>query len=126
MATGINTRTLQDHAANVASCAITPDDTLVVSASHDGTLNVWDINTGVVYLRLEGHTNWVNGCAVSRDGDLIASVSIDNTLRIWSIKTGDCLAILHTQGSLNACTWLSSDKLVAVGAHGVYFLQLVW
>jgi hypothetical protein len=36
------------------------------------------------------------------------------------------VAIFRVHGSLNACTWLSSSKLVAVGAHGVYFLQLVW
>jgi WD40 repeat protein len=37
---------LAGHTGYVSSCAITPDGDRVVSASHDGTLKVWDFKRG--------------------------------------------------------------------------------
>jgi hypothetical protein len=40
-----------------------PDGRRVVSASHDGTLKVWDVATGKCVATLEGHSHWVR-CGV--------------------------------------------------------------
>jgi hypothetical protein len=52
-------------------------------------------------------------------------VSEDRTLRVhdgddWTVRTE-----IRLDGELNACAWLSDDRLVAVGGHGVYWFTYV-
>ncbi|MEW5958405.1 MAG: NB-ARC domain-containing protein, partial [Chloroflexota bacterium] len=81
-------RTLSGHKFWVRGCAISADGTIIVSASWDGTLKVWDAYTGTERFTLTGHTNLVNGCAVSADGTVAVSASKDGTLKVWDIHTG--------------------------------------
>ena len=58
-------RTLTGHTKTVTACALSPDGRLIVSASFDRTLRVWDAASGQTLRTLEGHTNYVNSCAFS-------------------------------------------------------------
>ncbi|MGH3550751.1 MAG: trypsin-like peptidase domain-containing protein, partial [Pseudonocardiaceae bacterium] len=64
---------------------------LLVSASGDGTVRIWDPTTGDTERTLAGHTGGVRGvCAVRvADRELLASASGDGTVRIWDPTTGD-------------------------------------
>src|SRR6185312_7309951 len=53
-------RTLDGHAAPVASLALSPDGTMLASASWDRTVRLWPIAGGAPRV-LEGHTQNVNG-----------------------------------------------------------------
>ena len=64
-----------------------------MSASHDGTLRVWDLETGETVRELVGHTALVYAVAARGDGGLVASGSEDNTLRLWDPSTGACLQV---------------------------------
>jgi WD40 repeat protein len=81
-------RTLSGHTGGVQGCAISLDNSFIVSVSFDETLKVWDAKTGAQRLTLSGHTNWVTGCAISPDGSFIVSASRDKTLKVWDAKTG--------------------------------------
>ena len=67
--------------------AVTPDGKLVVSASDDKTLKVWDLESGQALRTLEGHSEWVDGVAVRQDGKLAVSASWDKTLRVWDLES---------------------------------------
>jgi WD40 repeat protein len=82
-------RTLGGHTDWVTGCAISPSGDLIVSASRDQTLKIWDTRTGEEQRTLRGHTEWVNGCAISPAGDLIVSASSDKTLKVWDVHTGE-------------------------------------
>src|SRR6266699_2971951 len=82
-------RTLRGHMGYVWGCAISPAGDIVVSASDDGTLKVWDARTGEERLTLRGHTNVMHGCAISPAGDTIVSASSDQTLKVWDARTGE-------------------------------------
>src|SRR5499426_1220151 len=81
-------RTLEGHSGSVRGCAFSPDCRLIVSASNDNTLKLWDAQTGQMLRPLEGHSAYVRGCAFSPDGRLIVSASNDNTLKLWDAQTG--------------------------------------
>lgn len=81
----------------INSAAFSPDGRLIVTASDDKTLRLWD-NSGRHLRTLKGHTAPVRSVIFSPDGRRILSASNDNTLRLWSVADGSCLLTLkgHT------------------------------
>jgi WD40 repeat protein len=67
-------------------------DGRAISASHDGTLRVWDLASGTCARTLPGHTDRVLGVAVTGDRRVV-SASADGTLRVWDLRSGRCLAV---------------------------------
>jgi WD40 repeat protein len=104
-------RDLVGHGGRIAACAVTPDGRRVVSASSDGTLRVWDLETGRPLTTMAGHTSDVNACAVTLDGRRVVSASADQTLKIWDLESGRALATLagHTD-SVSACAVIRDGR----------------
>jgi WD40 repeat protein len=48
-------QTLKGHSGSVSSVAFSPDGKLVVSASYDKTIRLWDAVTGAALQTLKGH-----------------------------------------------------------------------
>lgn len=103
----------------VYNCAISGNGRVIVSASADGTVKVWDTATGVECLTLSGHHNAVLGivsCAISGDGNLIVSASWDGTLRVWDTASGaERLTLSGHTGTVNGCA-VSPDSCFIVSA----------
>jgi WD40 repeat protein len=77
------------HSDCVDSVAYSPDGRTVVSGSWDGTIRIWDAQTGAaVGQPLKGHTDYVTSVAYSPDGRTVVSGSDDKTIRIWDAQTG--------------------------------------
>jgi WD40 repeat protein len=64
---------LQGHKYDVNSVAFSPDGTRIVSASHDGTLRLWDAKSAEPVGKLLQAHDWVYCAAFSPDGSRIAS-----------------------------------------------------
>ncbi|REG28946.1 WD40 repeat protein [Archangium gephyra] len=90
--------TLAGHQGGVRRCAVTPDGRRILSASEDGTLKVWEVETCRPLVTLRGHKGEVRGCAVTEDGRRALSASRDGTLKAWDLETGRCLATLYGHG----------------------------
>ena len=75
--------TLAGHTGTITNVAFDRDGRRIATTSWDGTVKLWDADTGQEVLTLRGHTAGVNCLAFSPDGDWIASGSIDATARIW-------------------------------------------
>ena len=114
---------LQGHSAPGVSLAVSPDGSLLASASWDRTVRLWPVAGGRPRV-LEGHTLNVNGVAFSPDGKSLISASYDATLRIWSLN-GNGLPIIKVLPSpLNAVVVAPDGEIVAAGAEGnLYFLD---
>jgi WD40 repeat protein len=63
--------------------ALSPDGQQAVSASWDGTLKVWDLETGCELRSFAGHSSPVTCVAVCPDGRRAVSAFADSTLKVW-------------------------------------------
>ena len=85
-------KTLHGHTDRIMSVSVTPDARRAVSASEDGILRVWDVDTGCCLLApLQWHTDAVTCVSLTPDGRRAVSASADKTVRIWDLETGRCL-----------------------------------
>jgi len=86
--------TLAEHTSPVSSVAISRDGKLLVSASWDYTIALWNLRAGKLLGRLSDHTAPVLAIALSPDGQLLASGSADCTIKLWYLRTGTLLKTL--------------------------------
>jgi platelet-activating factor acetylhydrolase IB subunit alpha len=87
--------TLPGHAGTVTCVAIHPTFTLAVSGSEDGTIKVWDHESGEYVKTLKGHTNTVRSVAFTPTGTHMASASSDLSIKLWDFSTYNCIRTLR-------------------------------
>jgi len=75
--------TLDGHTGVVPRAVFSPDDRRIATASHDGTVKIWDARSGQEVLTLRGHEGAVQSVAFSPDGSLLASADTEGTVIIW-------------------------------------------
>jgi WD40 repeat protein len=77
------------HFLTVASLSFSPDERHVASGSLDGTVKLWDMRTGRVYLTFRGGTGPVVSVTVSPDGRLVAGAAMNGTVAVWATTNGE-------------------------------------
>ncbi len=107
-------RELNGHGKVVTSVAlILSSGSQIVSGSEDGTVRVWDINSGG-QVRTMNHGGSVTDVAASADGKAIASTSTTNTAKLWNAANGQQMA--EVKGSIPSFHQLNDaneDKTVS-------------
>jgi len=100
---------------------------MIVSASRDNTLKLWDAATGADIRTLTGHTNGVTSAAFSPDGRMIVSASVDGALKVWDAENGVCLATFYADAPLMTCAWSPDGVHLVAGGEvgGMYWLRWV-
>lgn len=95
-----NTRTLPGHDHSISSIRFIPSGAagsplsgnLLVSASRDKTLRIWDVTTGYCLKTLKGHSEWVRAVTPTIDGRWLLSAGNDQVPRLWDANTGEVKA----------------------------------
>jgi WD40 repeat protein/predicted Ser/Thr protein kinase len=75
------------HDKYANSAEFSKDGQYLVTASDDGTVCVWDVNTGEPLSPSQRHATSVNRASFSPDGSRVLSAGLDNA-RIWNARTG--------------------------------------
>jgi WD40 repeat protein len=95
------TMTLLGHTGEITACMYSPDGAKILSASRDGTLKIWDADTGQIIHTLNNEKQ-VMSCTYSRDGSQIASITWDE-IRIWDPSIGRPIRSFPATKGLIAC-----------------------
>jgi len=112
---------LEGHTGPIAALAVSPDGTMLASASWDHTVRLWTLTGGTPRV-LGGHTQNVNSVAFAPDGRTLISVSYDQSVRIWPLG-GGAPTVVALPTPLNALAIGSDGEIAAGGADGkLYFL----
>ena len=85
---GPELRRFDGHGGSVTCVAVLADGRQALSGSEDGTLRLWDIDSGATLRRLEGHGGAVTCVALLADGRHALAGCEDRSLRLWDIQSG--------------------------------------
>ena len=108
-------RSLQGHTDDVTSVASSPDGSLAVSGSFDGTVRVWQPSSGVCLRQKKGGYGSV--VAFGADGRLVVSGRTD--VGLWDLESDRSLLTipeLSNAGDLLALALTPDDKIL-VSSH---------
>jgi WD40 repeat protein len=77
---------LDGHSALITDLAFALDGRRLASASLDGTVRLWDLETRLTILILDEHAGGIEGLAFSPDGRRLVSANHDGTIRMWDAR----------------------------------------
>lgn len=77
-----------------------PEESTLLSWSFDGSVKVWDLESGQKLLDLDAHRGAILSCHVSPDRSLFTTTSADKTAKVWHCETLDCV---HTLKGHSEC-----------------------
>mmetsp|Transcript_17463 Transcript_17463/g.25808 ORF Transcript_17463/g.25808 Transcript_17463/m.25808 type:complete len:437 (-) Transcript_17463:197-1507(-) len=108
-------QTLQGHSAVVLSVQVHPVFTVVVTGSEDGSIKVWDHESGDYVKTLKGHTNSVTDLDFSPTGTVLASCSTDLSVKLWDFSTYSCIRTLRGHDhTISAIRFLPSSSILTM------------
>jgi WD40 repeat protein len=102
-----------------------PDGRQIVIASRDGTVRVWDTQSGKWLTEPMKHTNSLTSARFSRDGKRIVTGSFDYTARVWDAQTGQPITPPMVHGGYVYGAQFDSDGRRVVTASADYTAR-VW
>ncbi|MEM6528213.1 MAG: hypothetical protein AAF653_07950, partial [Chloroflexota bacterium] len=114
------TRRLFEFEGTVDAVDINGAGTRAVTAARDGTLTLWDVETGTALQQFEGHTERVTSVAITPDGTRIVSGSRDETAIVWNTDGGTRVATLegHTDNILDVAINSTGSTVVTGSSDG--------
>lgn len=85
---------LVGHRAPVNRVLFHPIFSVMISASEDATLKIWDFETGDYERTLKGHTDSIQDIAFDNGGKLLVSCAADMSIKLWDFTTYECTKTL--------------------------------
>lgn len=77
-----------------------PAESTLLSWSFDGSVKVWDLESGQKLQDVDAHRGAILSCHVSPDRSLFTTTSADKTAKVWHCETLDCV---HTLKGHSEC-----------------------
>jgi WD40 repeat protein len=114
-------KTFEGHQNGVTSIAIS--NNLLVSASKDQTIKVWDINAGTELRTCYGHNKEVTSIRFSPDGNQAISGDLDGTIILWDIDSCQIVHQFYNESEVKSVAWSPNNTYILSG-HNNNILKL--
>ena len=77
---------ISDHVwgkKSVLSVSLSPDGKTLASGNRDGTISIWDVNSGKLLQKLEGNDDGISQVIFAPDGQTL--ISTGSTIKFWHV-----------------------------------------
>ncbi|XP_053494391.1 guanine nucleotide-binding protein G(I)/G(S)/G(T) subunit beta-3b [Ictalurus furcatus] len=108
-------KTLKGHLAKIYALHWATDSRLMVTASQDGKLLIWDTHSGNKINAVPLKSSWVMTCGYSPSGNLVASGGLDNMCTVYNLKTPAVKIVKELDahsGYLSCARFLSDTEIL--------------
>ncbi|CAI8056287.1 WD repeat-containing protein on Y chromosome [Geodia barretti] len=136
---GVRQDMVQTHLSPVAGVAFSPCFNHLITASRDGVVKVWAMETGKKEFEFSVGRCGVSAMAVDKTGKRIVTGSSNGQLKVWSYNSGECLKTLDKENrkevararfvSVNQCKYIVAagwDKKFTIFPDVVDTIQEVY
>jgi WD40 repeat protein len=113
--------TLNGHSDEVTAVQFSPDGTLIITTSVDGTTNVWN-RFGQELYTLKGHEGRINNLALNQDSSLLATSSNDGTAKLWKLDSPYQYILSNHSDSIHSISFGNNGLLATSGADERIFI----
>lgn len=97
--------------------ALSPDGVYLAGGAMDGSITLWNLQTGALERHLQGHESAITDLTFSRRGDLLLSGSLDATMRLWDVSSGaELMRYADHIERVNAVAFSPDEQFVASGS----------
>ena len=105
-----------NHSDIVRSVAVSPNGKMAASGSRDGTVRLWDVQTGMVLRTLSGHSGAVFSLLFISNETLLAGSARE--IKPWNVRTGRSERELKTQRTVYSMALSPDAKILAYATIG--------
>ncbi|EEU36712.1 uncharacterized protein NECHADRAFT_51778 [Fusarium vanettenii 77-13-4] len=107
-------RVLEGHRGPVNAVAFSLDSSILVSASMDRAVRVWNWDTGECIYELKGTRAPICATALSPDAEVVAAAAINGIIRIWSLATGACVhELMADNGEISSMAFSADSRFLS-------------
>eukprot|EP00958_Prasinococcus_capsulatus_P013621 scaffold1410_cov386-Prasinococcus_capsulatus_cf.AAC.1 len=107
--------TLEGPKGRIQRALFGPNDKTFVTGGEDGTIRLWDTESGKVLVEDEVHKKNITSMSIHADGTHFITTSVDKTAKIFCMKTLKCLKVFTTERPVNAASLSSIFDHVILG-----------
>jgi len=109
---------LRAHLSKVTSLDWASDSQLLVTASQDGKLIVWDTHSGNKLHMIPLNVAWVIGCGFAPSCRFVCSGGLDNLISVFDLQTpsgpeAPCIELNGHNGYVSSCKFQSDECIIS-------------
>ncbi|WP_071191078.1 caspase family protein [Trichormus sp. NMC-1] len=107
----------QAHKDIINALTFSPDDQILVTASADKSIKIWNSQNYQLLKTITGHQNRVTSISISPDNQMLASGSADKTIKLWRLTDGKLLKTFtrHTD-EVTSVDFSPESQIIASGS----------
>jgi WD40 repeat protein len=111
-------KVINAQSGSLTGVSFAPSGKQVATSGSDGSVKIWNVDTGKLVSTIAAHKGAANTVAYSPDGTMIASGGVDKFARVWkTTATGKPLYSLGGHdGPVNAIDFSAESKQLATGS----------
>jgi WD40 repeat protein/serine/threonine protein kinase len=114
---------IEAHAAMIAELAFSPDARTLASASHDGLVKLWNLETGALLKSFDAGSGAATGVSFSSDGRTLAACHLMHpsiaSIKFWNRTNGKLVSTVETTaGYVRGAVFSPDDRTITAGYAG--------